>query len=284
MSYRSTLLALALASAVSPTARAQSEAPAPNPYRVLYVSRESVKPGKVGAHNKLEAQWAKAAADAKMPLGILALSAITGPREIWFVSGFPSYAEFSRMGKAMDDLAALSAVSARMEPQEGDLLSDARGMTLQVREDLSYGTGPSLATMRFFSITRASVRPGHVSEFEDARKMIKQAHETAKVSDSFRSMKSRPAHPLERSTALCRESRSPSWTTMRVFTVRSTSQPWAVTKGGRSWPHSRATTSTAARPTSLRSFHRRAWSPRLLRRRIRPSGSCARHPSRHRQS
>lgn len=185
MSYRSTLLALALASAVSPTARAQSEAPAPNPYRVLYVSRESVKPGKVGAHNKLEAQWAKAAADAKMPLGILALSAITGPREIWYVSGFPSYAEFSRMGKAMDDLAALSAVSARMEPQEGDLLSDARGMTLQVREDLSYGTGPSLATMRFFSITRASVRPGHVSEFEDARKMIKQAHETAKVSDSF---------------------------------------------------------------------------------------------------
>jgi hypothetical protein len=39
--------------------------------------------------------------------------------------------------------------------------------------------------MRYFSVTRVSVRPGHNAEFEENRKMVKAAHEAAKLTDKF---------------------------------------------------------------------------------------------------
>jgi hypothetical protein len=183
MHYRSSFLALALATAVSPTVLAQAAAP-PNPYRILLVTRESVKPGKGDAHDKLESEWARSLSAAKMPYGALAMRSFTGPRETWFMSGFPSYAEYTRLSKAYSAIPALDAVSTRLDPREGELLSDARGMVLQAREDLSFGAMSNLPQMRYYTITRVSVRPGHGAEFEEARKLVKQAHETARVADS----------------------------------------------------------------------------------------------------
>jgi hypothetical protein len=186
MSYRSTLLAVALAAGVSQVMPAQAPATAtPNPYRVLYVAREAIKPGKGDAHDKLESQWAGALSAAKMPYGFLALSATTGPRETWYVSGFPSYAEYARLGKAFGAVPALTAIGPRLDPQEADFVSDARGMLLLVRDDLGYGPPANMPTMRFMSITRISVRPGHVPDFEDARKLIRTAHETSHATDAY---------------------------------------------------------------------------------------------------
>jgi hypothetical protein len=184
MHARSSLLALALLTAAPPAVLAQAAAPA-NPYRILYVTRESVKPGKGDAHDKLEAEWARALASAKMPYGSLAIRSLTGPRETWFMSGYPSYAEQARLDKAYSANPALAAVGTRLDPQEGELLSDARGMVLQVREDLSYGVMANLPQMRYYTITRVSVRPGHGAEFEEVRKLTKQAHETARLTDSY---------------------------------------------------------------------------------------------------
>jgi hypothetical protein len=184
MRYRSSLLALALATAVSPNLLAQAAAP-PNPYRILFVHRESVKPGKGDAHDKLESEWARSLAAAKMPVSALALSSMTGPRETWFVSGFPSHAEYTRLFRAYQTIPALPAISTRLDPQEADLVGDARGMVLQAREDLSYGAVANLPRMRYFTISRISVRPGHGPEFEEARKLVKQAHETARATDSY---------------------------------------------------------------------------------------------------
>jgi hypothetical protein len=184
MHYRASLLALALATAVSSSAFAQAAAPA-SPYKVLFVGREAVKPGKGDAHDKVESEWARSLAAAKMPYGFLALRAMTGARETWFMSGFPSYAEYTRMEKAFGALPTLAAIGTRLDPQEADVVSDARSMVLVQREDLSYGAMPNLPQMRYYTITRVSVRPGHVAEFEESRKLAKQAHETAKVADNY---------------------------------------------------------------------------------------------------
>lgn len=184
MRVRLTLLTLSLATLVSPVLRAQGP-PVANPYKVLTVLRESVKPGRGMAHDKLEEGWVRDLAAARMPFGILALNSVTGARETWFVSPFPSYAEYTRLTKVVADNPALAAVSERLDPQETEMLSDSRSMMLQLREDLSYGAAASLPQMRFFSITRVSVKPGYVSEFEDARKLTRQAHETARVQDSY---------------------------------------------------------------------------------------------------
>jgi hypothetical protein len=188
MSYRSALLAVALATGISPTLPAQAPAAAPatpSPYRVLSIAREAVKPGKSSAHDKLESEWARGLSAARMPFGSLAMTSTTGVRENWYVSGFPSYAEYAKANKAFNAIPALAAVGTRLDPQEADLVSDARGMLLLMREDLSYGPPADLPTMRFMSVSRISLRPGHVPEFEDARKVIKQAHETAHLTDSY---------------------------------------------------------------------------------------------------
>lgn len=185
MSHRSMLLAVALASAVPTAVRAQAPAPAPNPYRILSIGRESVKPGKSEAHDKMEGEWSHVIANSKMPYGFLAITSITGAKENWYISGYPTYTEYAKMAKAFSDNPALIAAGKRFDPMESDLLSDSRGMMLLLRDDLSYGSAVDMATMRSFSITRISVRPGHVAEFEEARKLTKQAHETAHVTDSY---------------------------------------------------------------------------------------------------
>jgi hypothetical protein len=183
MRSRSTLLALALVAATS-TSLAAQPAPAPSPYKILTITREAVKPGRGAAHDKLESDWARAQMAAKSSYHFLAIRSITGPRETWFISGFPSWAEYTRMAKAYEDSPALMAIDARMAPQESEMLADARTMVLLRRDDLSYGQS-SLPNMRFFSISRVSVRPGHNAEFVDQRKIVKAAHETARVADSY---------------------------------------------------------------------------------------------------
>ena len=185
MSHRSMLLALALASAVPTAVRAQAPAQAPNPYRILSIGRETVKPGKSGTHDKMEEEWAHALANGKMPYGFLAITSMTGARENWYISGYPTYTEYAKAAKAFSDNPALMAAGKRFDPQESDLLSDSRGMMLVLREDLSYGSAVDMAPMRVFSISRISVRPGHGLEFEEARKLTKQAHETAHLTDSY---------------------------------------------------------------------------------------------------
>jgi hypothetical protein len=39
--------------------------------------------------------------------------------------------------------------------------------------------------MRYVSVTRTTVRPGHAPEFEEVRKMVKAAHEKAGLTDSY---------------------------------------------------------------------------------------------------
>ena len=185
MRYRFSFLALALATAAPPAVSAQAAAAPPNPYRVLFITRETVKPGKGDAHDKLESDWARSLAAAKMPFGTLAMKSVTGPRETWFVSGFPSYAAYARLNSMYEGNAALGAVATRLDPQESDLLAEARGMVLQARDDLSYGGPANMARMRFFSVSRISVRPGMGPTFEEARVLVKRAHETARATDSY---------------------------------------------------------------------------------------------------
>lgn len=163
---------------------AQTTPPAPA-YRVLTVFRETVKPGKRVAHNAHEVAWAKANIAAKNPTPMLAATAMSGAPETWYMSVFSSWAEYEASNKATNSNATLSAIDERFSAKEDEYLSDGRMMVFRFREDLSYGPPANIAASRYFTIARASVRPGHVSEYEEVRKMVKAAHESAHLSDSF---------------------------------------------------------------------------------------------------
>ncbi len=184
MNARLPLFALAAALAAPVLLSAQGAPMGPPP--IVQIGREVVKPGKASAHEKLETEWGRALANAKFPVNFIAISSMTGPAEVWFLSGYPSWAEYEKVNNEINGNAALGAIFTRYFPQEADMLADSRGMVARYREDLSYLPGKEpLGAMRYFSITRTQIRPGHTGEFEEARKMIKAAHEKATLSDGF---------------------------------------------------------------------------------------------------
>jgi len=172
--------------ALSPLAlTAQTTTAAPEPFRILTVYREVVKPGMNVAHDAHENGWARANITAKSPTPMLAVSAMSGVNENWYMSAYQDWAAFEAAQAAVTTTPALRAVQDQYSAKEVDYLSDARMMVLTRRTDLSYGPGADLAKSRYFTVTRILLRPGHTQEWEENRKMVKAAHEAAHLSDSF---------------------------------------------------------------------------------------------------
>lgn len=161
---------------------AQAAAPSGLP-KVLQIFREEVKPGKAAAHQKVEAGWPRAFAQAKWPVHYLAVTSVSGPGEAWFLSGYPSFAAYEADQKNIERASALFAETQRLSAIDGELLTQGRSMFATFREDLSYNTSVNLGKMRYFTITVTRVRPGHNAEFVEARKIVKAAHEKAGLPD-----------------------------------------------------------------------------------------------------
>ena len=174
-----------LLTVLAPGALAAQATPAAPAYNVLRIYRETVKPGKADLHNAHEEAWAGALAAAKSPTPMLAMTAITGASENWYLTAFPSWADAEKSDKAATTIPALSTITKRFSAKEDEYLSDGRMMVLTYREDLSYGGPADLSASRYFSVTRVSVRPGHNSEYEENRKMNKAAHESVKAADKY---------------------------------------------------------------------------------------------------
>jgi hypothetical protein len=182
MNHPKRLLSLALLAApVSLQAQAAPMAPT----NVLSIFRESVKVGKDAAHDAHETAWAGAMAAARSPNKFVAMRSLTGANEIWYVSAFPTWADYEKSNDVYKTHPELAEIQKKFGGPESEYLNDARGMTLRPRTELGYGPPADLPHMRYVSVTRISVRPGHAAEYEEARKIVKAAHEAAHLTDEY---------------------------------------------------------------------------------------------------
>ena len=165
-------------------ALAQERAPS-GPPKVIQIYREEVKPGKGAAHEKMEAAWPRAFANAKSPTHYLAITSVTGPSEAWFVTGFDSLAAWEKDRLETEKNTALTTQLDQLGEKDGELLSGARSIVANYREDLSYRPGVNLGQMRYFYLTTFRIRPGHEQDFLDANKIIREAHEKADVPEHW---------------------------------------------------------------------------------------------------
>ena len=179
------LLAAPLAVVLLTPAITFAQAAPPMVNNVLSIYRESVKVGKGAAHDTQEAAWARAMAAVKGADRFVALASLTGPNEMWYVSAYPTWADYEKAIDNGNADPAIAAINKQYRPGEAEFLSDSRGMTLRPRTELSFGGPADLPQMRYLSVTRVSVRPGHAGEYEEARKMVKAAHEKAKLTDRY---------------------------------------------------------------------------------------------------
>ncbi len=163
-----------------------AEAPGSAPPRMIRILREEVKPGKFAAHRELALRYAQTLTKSRSPGYYQALVSVTGARESWFVRPYDSYAAIAKDIGAATGSAADPKLT-RIDDLNGDLLAASRTIIAINRPDLGYWPGAGLADMSspFFSIQIVATVAGHVTDFVEARRLVKAAHEKAAVKENF---------------------------------------------------------------------------------------------------
>jgi hypothetical protein len=138
--------------------------------KYLQIIREQVKIGRGADHAKFEAGWPAAYEKAKATQTYLALVAVTGSRETWYVTPFETHAALDEATRREDADPVLSAELERLSKGDAEFLSELRSLQAMARPDLSHGTFPDIAKVRFYEITIFRVKPGFEGGFASVAK------------------------------------------------------------------------------------------------------------------
>jgi len=183
-SLLSLALPLMIATGGATPARAQTM-PTTQPM-FLHIVREQVKVGRSGEHSRWEAGWPAAFEKAKFPDIYIALQTVTGHSEVWYVEAFASQAAYGESSARQDADPVLSAETGRLLRGDAEFVSEVTQIQAVARPDLSHGTFPDLATMRFWAITTFKVKPGHDDDFAAAAKAWASASARSAPSANWR--------------------------------------------------------------------------------------------------
>jgi hypothetical protein len=172
---KATILVMTLAGCV---ATSFGQGPPP----VMQIIREAVKEGRGAAHKKVEQDYANTFRKAKFPFNYIALNSSSGPGEVWFVTGLPSFAAIEQSDKESDKEPLKSAL-AMMEGRDGELRASSRTLIAVLRPDLCYTpeNGVSLGKVRYVMVETFRVRLGHDEDFANGAKMFTGAMKKAKL-------------------------------------------------------------------------------------------------------
>ncbi|MGB9456482.1 MAG: hypothetical protein WCB12_10585 [Bryobacteraceae bacterium] len=176
------LIALAALSAGGALAVfAQEQGPPP----VLQIGRELIKEGKGAAHEKTEAAFVRAFRKADFPGHYLALSAMSGPNEVWFVEAFPSF-EMSAEWEAESEKEPLKSAFEEADAADGALRERSNSMWAVYRPKLSYRPDKlDVGKTRFVRVFTYHVRPGHTEDFLEEAAVVIGGYDRANIDRSF---------------------------------------------------------------------------------------------------
>jgi hypothetical protein len=167
---RLTLLAIAAGGAADALAQGM---PTTQP-KLLAIYREELKTGRAGDHAKWEALWPAAFEKAGAKFNYIALSSITGPSEVWYLTPLADHAALGDM-MAMEADPALAPELERLAKGDAEFVERVTQMHAVAQPDLSHGTFPDMSKVRFYEITTFRVKPGHAAAFIAATKAYKAA-------------------------------------------------------------------------------------------------------------
>lgn len=151
----------------------QKGAAAPPP-KVISIGREFIKHGKEAAHEKNETAWTQALVRAKSSTNFLAADAVTGPAQVIWISGFPSFAAFEADYKAANNTPAIANANMQYGASEADDVSEDSTTLASYREDLSYGAPIAIGQYRYFSVRTTRVKLGHNADYTELVRTINE--------------------------------------------------------------------------------------------------------------
>lgn len=154
--------------------RAQDDGTA-GPPKVLVIVREMVKPGREGMmHEKTEGEFAQLLRENHVDFRYLGLTSLSGPHRALFLSGYASMAEWQAADQRMNTSSAAAAMD-RTNVADGDLLSESAQSVWLRQDDLSMNPH-DLKGDRYMQISQYFVKPGHVAEWEELVKLVKDGY------------------------------------------------------------------------------------------------------------
>ena len=162
------------------TALAQKDT---TPPLILQIYRDPVKPGKLPEYARVEAEAAQACYRANT-WPYFTVQTVTGPQEVWFVSGFDTYGAMEKSAEPFVRNANLAAELNRLMEAKTNLVSDPATIFLRYREDLGRNTGLVRPGTRYLRATWTSVAPGREGDFEESQRLIRSARERAGAADN----------------------------------------------------------------------------------------------------
>jgi hypothetical protein len=185
---KKSLLFFALVILISAFTPVRAQDPArQGPPKVLYIVKEDIKPGMMGAHSTHSASFANIFRTLGTPNHRIALVPVAGSEnEVVYITGVDSFAKLEGIlndtDKKMESVSGnTKAELERLNKEASALHAGMRDMFALFRPDLSYNPGVDIRTMRYFSITTIRVRPGHDAQFAEYAQKVIDAARKAKV-------------------------------------------------------------------------------------------------------
>jgi hypothetical protein len=156
-------IALGGASCDVPARDSTPESPPP----FLLVVWERLKPGSEAAYDRIERERARICANRKCPHPYLALESLTGPKDVWRLSGFASEVDRARVEQAYRRDEALTTELQQTAQQKRALMPTPETMWASYRRDLSDEGSWRIGGTRFVVIAvTATERKASASVFE----------------------------------------------------------------------------------------------------------------------
>ena len=183
MDLRSTAAVLLATSFAAPLAAQVRTSQPP----IINIFREFEKPGHAGIHEATEVRWTALNRQHNYPYTYVALTAVSGPSEVWWVTAYDGLAGFGKGSTWGGDNAAYQAALSKLSVEDGEHLNNTLAMQAVAVPDASYGAYPDLSKMRVFGVSTYQVRPGNEAAFTALAKQYAAAMKAGNVATSWRS-------------------------------------------------------------------------------------------------
>jgi hypothetical protein len=154
-----------------------------DPPPVMRIECEEIKPGLYQPHVELEETAPPMAAKWKLPWYSIAIESETRPDEACYLIPFKSFADWQDDDRFLDENPGFNKEDAEWRQKENAFVSRYHDVAIMYEENLSYRPVFNMEKMRYVMVFKIRVRPGHDSDFQEARKIYLAAHAKAKVDE-----------------------------------------------------------------------------------------------------
>jgi hypothetical protein len=174
-SVRFLVLACCSLPLVSNAVAAASQPTDPPP--ILNITKLVVKPGRMPALIKIEAERAQLLEKVKWPRTCIASASITGPKQVWIFTRYNTLGDLASDHEYADSQPALRSALDRLDEAEGDLVESKREITATYQPAISYRPKFDWSEVRYWEIIWVHLRTGHHDEYLENRTMTREEHE-----------------------------------------------------------------------------------------------------------